>query len=178
MNRIVRTLTLSLLGLVGALTGWAQSTLSSEQSSAAAGYVVVDRHGKSIGTVISTNQGGGYATVIIQVGRKSFTVALLRTQFLNGSAYLYYSSPDCTGQPYGDASFTSFSASYYSPNTSTMLYGESGQPVSAQFNSYFDGYVCNTGQYSTNYAVPMSPVLDLSQFTPPFVAVESGKNQR
>ena len=88
---------------------------------------MVDGHGKRIGTLISTDQGGAIATVILQRGGKLFTLPLLRSQFLT-SGFLYYNSPDCTGTPYGDATYTSFSVSYYDPNTSTMLYGESGKP--------------------------------------------------
>ena len=144
-----------------------------ESALGVAGYVVVDGNGKVVGPVVSTNQGGPFSTVVIRVSGKLLPVAVLRAGFASGGT-LYYFSTDCSGQPYGDASFFTFQASYYSPNTSTMLYGEDGPSEPAQFNSYFDGFNCFTQQYSTNYAVPMSPLLDLSQFTPPFLSRASG----
>ena len=80
----------------------------------------------------------------------------------------YYASQDCSGQAYGDVTASPFPPSAVFGST---LYGPSGPVITSfQLNSLSDGGSCVSEHYVTD-AVALSPVLDLSKYTPPFTAV-------
>jgi len=157
---------------IAALTNIAFAQLSSAQQRSSTGFVVVDANKKVLGPVIGTGQGGSIPTVAIRVKDQWLPVAILRNQILPNNA-IAYASPDCSGQAYGDVTYSAFPASAV---VGTTLYGPSGPVIpSFQVNSTWSWGSCNPNSYVTD-VVALSPVLDLSKYTPPFTAV-AAKNQ-
>ena len=137
-------------------------------------FVVVDSTGQALGPVISVNQGGGITTVAIPFHGMGLPVAVLRSAFLSGS--LYFTSSDCTGQPFADPSASPFLASAVS-GPSDALYFESGQSQTITVGSTLGGgFLCGQGGCTNTctqttfslVAGPMAPAINMNVFTPPF----------
>jgi hypothetical protein len=144
-------------------------------------FVVVDSGGKRVGPVIGTNQGGGITTAAIPFQGKWLPVAVLRSALLSGS--LFFTSPDCTGQPFGDGSSSPFPASAVSGHSNT-LYFESGPSRTITVGSTLGGgflcgvagctNTCEPATFSLD-VVPMAPAIDLNLFIPPFSVVRQAR---
>jgi hypothetical protein len=144
------------------------------QSITGGDFKVTDSLGVLVGRVVGTSH-DGITIAAVPFRGKWLPVSVLRDAVLSGS--LYFTSSDCTGQPYADASNSPFPASAVDGPHST-LYFEDGAPQHISVQSAINGgYPCgqngcmNSPCVPTNFnadAVPMSPALDLNQLTPPF----------
>jgi hypothetical protein len=160
---------------IGMLTGVAQC-----QNASGSSFIVDDSAGQIVGFVIGTNQGGGITTVAVLFEGKWLPVAMLRNAFLSGS--LYFTSSDCSGQPFGDPSGSPFLASAVDGPNST-LYFEDGkiQHIMAQ-STLPGGYICGPAGCTNTCSeasfdldgVPMSSAKDLNALKPPFRVVAAG----
>jgi len=161
------------LVVIAALANVASAQLTSTQQGSSTSFVIVDANKKVLGPVIATNQGGNIPTVAIKVGDQWLPVAITRNQVLPGNA-LVYASADCSGQAYGDVAPSAFPASAV---VGTALYGPSGAVITSfQVNSSWSWGSCFQNSYVTD-VVALSPILDLSKYTPPFTAL-AVKNQQ
>ena len=170
---VAKTMLLTSLAIV-TVTGVAQSRSSME-----GGFVVIDSSGQAVGPVISNNQGGGITTVAVPFRGKWLPVATLRDAILSGS--LFFTSSDCSGQPFGDASSSPFPASAVAGPKNT-LYFEDGPIQNISVGSTLSGgYICDVNGctnscYATQFALaasPMSPAKDLNALKPPFRVVRA-----
>jgi hypothetical protein len=142
-----------------------------------ADFVVVDSTGKSIGPVIGTMQfgafgglTGGLSVVALPFEDKWLQVFVRRSTF--EAPILLYTSPDCTGQPFGATSPSPFLATGVSADNT--LYYESGPSQSITTGSIFDIFNSSCSSLEvTMDAVPMAPAIDLKVFTPPFRVTRS-----
>jgi hypothetical protein len=139
------------------------------------GFVVVDSTGKPVGPVIGTGTGvvappfgtAGLTYVAIPFHRKDLPVGVSRSLLV--APDLYFTSSDCTGQPYAIAGGSPFLTTAISFDNT--LYFESGPSESIKLESYqgynFDCATCSI----TLSVVPVAPAVDLNEFKPPFSVV-------
>lgn len=143
---------------------------STNASPAVQDFVVIDSTGKNVGHVIGVDAFGATAVAFpfhgkplpIGVGRSSFT-----------QEGLSYTTSDCTGQAYQDASNTPFLTTTVL-GTNNTLYVENGpiQTVTLMSTLYPPPQGCSPFTFTDSNMVPMTPVLDLNKvFTPPFSVV-------
>jgi hypothetical protein len=154
----------------------AQQTLPGE-------FLVVDSAGKLIGPIVGTMQSNNVTIVVIPFQGKWLPVSLTRSAFLQGS--LLYTSTDCTGQPFGDASASPFLAADVQGASSTLYY-ENGPSQTITVQSFLGGggncgvtgciSPCTTTPPSTGDYVPMAAGPNLNIFTSPF-SVKRAKTQ-
>jgi hypothetical protein len=131
-------------------------------------FKVVDANGKSIGQVIGVMQGNGITIAAFPYRGKSLPVVVLRSTFQQGP--LEFTSNDCTGQPYEDASTSPFPVT--SVNGSNTLFAEAGPVQSITVKSILSpGSPCSSFSFTDSVAVPVAAVADLNEFTPPFSVV-------
>jgi hypothetical protein len=97
-----------------------------ELGTSASPFVVLDRSGPFLGSVIGINLGGRTTTV-------PFKEKSLPVEELIAVRLLYFASSDCTGQPFGDASAGPFPAPAVSGPSDTLYFEEGlGQTLTAQ----------------------------------------------
>jgi hypothetical protein len=138
-------------------------------------FMVIDQAGKEIGTVIGVSQLGNVATVAFSFRGKPLPILVARSTFQQNT--LLFTSTDCTGQPFQDASSSPFLMTTVSGSSST-LFAESGPSQSITAQSGLDPVAgCFQTSIPLSEAVPMSRVIDLNVFTPPFSVVSKGKDQ-
>jgi hypothetical protein len=167
---------ISILVLVVIVFVWAQrSRPEASDRKLPTDFIVVDSTGKTIGPVIGV--GETHSTAVAIHFKGSFLpVTVQRTSFLQTN--LFFTSPDCTGQPFQDESGSPFPASAVS-GPGNMLFVASGSSQSITVGStLFDGVNCfQTPPEPFTDAVPMAPVLSLNMFTPPFKVVSVGTRE-
>lgn len=132
------------------------------------GFVVVDSTGKPVGPVIGAAVTGN-AAVTVRFRGKDLPVWVSRFSF--AARDLYFTSSDCTGQPYTRWDDNPFPATALGPDN--ILYAESGPSESVTINSveFFQPTTCAAGSYSVGPLVPVAPAVNLNEFTPPFSVV-------
>ena len=165
----------SILALVLIAFVWAQQ--SRTQGSGAklpTVFIVVDSTGQTIGSVIGVGETHS-TTVAIPFQGSPLPVTVFRTSFLPGS--LFFTSLDCTGQPFQDESNSPFPASAVGPGN--MLFAASGPSQSITAASTLDGFgnCFQMPPFAYSDAVPMSPVIDLNKFSPPFKVVSKVRDE-
>lgn len=140
------------------------------QISTSESFRVFDANNKLVGPVVGVAQGTGITTVVINTAQGWLPVYVQRSIFQTGS--LEYTSFDCTGQAYASASASPFLISVVLP-VKNLLYGQNGSDQKVDVNSFTDGQsgMCIQSSFEDPDAVPMSMVLDLSMFKPPFKVV-------
>ena len=141
----------------------------------AASYQVVDSNGKVIGPVIAVMQGGHVTEVAISVNGQPLIVDVTRVGF-QMTNILLFTTPDCTGQAYWDASSSPFPATVVSGDN--KLYAESGADQAILVLSALDPVNgCFQDSLPLADAVPVNQVLDLNVFKTPFkVRPQTGGN--
>jgi hypothetical protein len=170
---------ISVLVLVLIVFVWAQQSRpqdneESRSSKLPTNFIVVDSTGKAVGPVIGVGETHSTAVAIHFQG-SFLPVTVQRTSFLQTS--LFFTSLDCSGQPFQDESGSPFPASAVGPGN--MLFAASGPSQSITVGStLFDGVNCfQTPPEPFTDAVPMAPVLSLNMFTPPFKVVSVGTRE-
>ena len=136
-----------------------------QQSTPAVNYIVVDSTGKTIGQVVGVLVGGHPVVVAITSHGRTFLVDVVRNGFQKISG-LMFATTDCSGQPYLDGGSVFLQTTVTSNN---RLYAESGpgQPLTV-----LSGFDSSGNCFQTNFpldnAVPVTQVLNLNMFKPPF----------
>lgn len=136
-------------------------------------FLVVDSKNKTLGPVVNVWPGGDQyeqATVELPyVGGKWLTVTVQRKGFSYG--VLYFTASDCTGPAfYYPADTSPFLLTQLSPKDN-VVYMESGAPEQVALNSELAPDNQCFPFIFTQTAVPMTPTISVSNFTPPFSIV-------
>jgi hypothetical protein len=150
--------------------------LSAQQTATQTGessFVVVDHAGKKLGAVIGVSQLGNVATVAFLFRGKPLPILVARSSFQQNT--LLFVTSDCTGQPFQDASSSPFLMTTVSgPNSTLFVENGPSQSITAQ-----SGLDPVNGCFQTSFplsdAVPMTRVIDLNVFTPPFRVVSANQ---
>jgi hypothetical protein len=171
----------SILVLVLIVFVWAQQSRPQENeesrsSKVPTNFIVVDSTGKTVGPVIGVSEVHS-AVVAFSLEGKLLPVEVFRTIFFRGT--LFFTSADCTGQPFQDVSWSPFPASMVSGPGNT-LYTADGQVQSIVSHSNAnDPRNCFANEpQPLSDAVPLKPVFNLDVFTPPFNVVSSVRKDR
>ena len=140
------------------------------QVSTSQSFRVFDANNRLVGLVVGVAQGTGVTTVVINTAQGWLPVYVQRSIFQTGS--LEYTSFDCTGQAYASANSSPFLISAVLP-VKNLLYGQNGNDQVVEVNSFTDGQsgMCIQSSFEDPDAVPMTSVLDLNVFKPPFKVV-------
>jgi len=164
----------SILVLVLIVSVWAQQSRPEGHKALPTDFIVIDSTGKTVGPVIGVGETHSTAVAISFQG-SFLPVTVQRTSFL--ATNLFFTSPDCTGQPFQDESGSPFPASAVGPGN--MLFAPSGPSQSiTPASTLFDAVNCfQTPPFPLSDAVPMAPVLSLNMFTPPFKVVSRGTRE-
>jgi hypothetical protein len=140
--------------------------ISQQSTTQPTNYVVVDSTGRVIGSVVGVGQGGHVTMVAITVHGKPLVVDTLRSgfQMTNG---LLFTSTDCTGQAYLDASSSPFLLTAVSADN--KLFAENGRGQAITVLSILDPTSgCVQTSFPLDNAAPAAAVVDLNVFRPPF----------
>jgi hypothetical protein len=125
--------------------------------------VVLDSQNQLVGFV-----GDAYDSVIRETAPGIWVVFYAWEDWIDGQPITaYYESTDCTGPAYGNGSSSGFFKYLLTTHESTRGWVTSGDSVSRTFNSYHSWSGCVSAQ-TTATAYPLTEVLDLSSFVPPF----------
>ncbi len=167
---------IGVLALILLVFVWAQQTKPQATGTAQfpSDFSVVDGTGKTVGPVVGV---GELHSVIIafSLGGNLLPIEVFRTSFFHGP--LFFTSSDCTGQPFQDESQSPFPASTVSGPGDT-LYASNGpsQSITAA-STMFGGGFCSSFPTPLSDAVPMGPVFGLGVFTPPFKVLRAQQNR-
>jgi len=135
-------------------------------------FVVIDSTGKAVGPVIGVADITHTVTVALLFQGKWLPVDVWRSTF--GENVLYFSSSDCTGQPFADASSSPFPVNAVAGPGRT-LYVPTGPVEAITAGSGMSYGTCWQTVYEMSEAAPVSPAADLSAFTPPFTVVRKAR---
>ena len=143
--------------------------LSAQQTATQTGgssFIVVDHVGKKLGAIIGVSTLGNVATVAFLFRGKPLPILVTRSSFQQNT--LLFVSSDCTGQPFQDASSSPFPMTTVSGPNNT-LFAENGPSQSITAQSGLDPVSgCFQASLPLSDAVPMTRVINLNVFTPPF----------
>ncbi len=171
---------ISFLALVLIVFVWAeqsrpQDNEESRSTKLPTDFIVVDSTGKTVGPVIGVG-GVNSAVVVFSLEGKLLPVGVFRTTFFHGT--LFFTSSDCTGQPFQDVSWSPFPASMVSGPGNT-LYSAGGpvQSIVAHSNANDPRNCFANEPQPLSDAVPLKPVFNLDVFTPPFNVVSKVREE-
>jgi hypothetical protein len=164
---------ISILALVLIVFVWAQQ--SRPQALAAkvpTDFIVVDSKGKTVGPVVGV---GELHSVIVafSFGESLLPIEVFRTSFFHGP--LFFTSSNCTGQPFQDESQSPFPASAVSGPGDTLYAADGPSQNITAASTMFGGGFCSSFPTPLSDAVRVAPVVNLDIFTPPFKVVSRAR---
>jgi hypothetical protein len=175
-TKVVTFLTVGLLA-VPLLNNTTNAGEESKMMRMPVGFYVVDGTGRVLGPVIGTGTASGDSTVtnaVVAIDVKGTWVPIhvSRNQLELGSDPVYFETANCSGQAFGFPNdYSPFAPTRVAPPGATV-YLARGSVQNITLGSLYEGNTC-VPVSGTLFLVPMTPVFDLTVFTPPFTVVPS-----